>query len=98
MDILIKLGTAYYSQGFINIKKRYEEFFGLDNSDLYVYLGTWESEPIKAKVNRRAQLIGTPRIMIGSRYTDYVQKTNKLGGTIKVQMLIDEYPNSILIV
>lgn len=97
MDILIKLGIAYYSQGFINIKKRYEEYFGPDNSDIDVYLGTWDSEPVKGKVNRRAQVIGTPRIMIGYRYTDYVQKTNNLGGTIKVQILNAKYPNSILI-
>jgi hypothetical protein len=98
MDILVKLGVAYYTQGFVNIKKRYEDYFGGDQSEIIIYLGTWTSEPFAARINRRAQIIGTPRIMMGTRYTEYVKANHKLGETIKIEFMNPNYPNSILII
>jgi len=42
----ITLGLAYYNQGFINIKQRYNEYFGQNNSIITVYLGSWNEIPI----------------------------------------------------
>lgn len=98
MEIIIKIGSAYYSQGFINIKKRYQEYFGDDNSDIKIYLGSWNTESFNAKINRRAQLNGTPRIMMGIKYTEYVQRFHKKGELLKLYLDNDKYPNSLLVI
>lgn len=93
----ITLGVAYYSQGFINIKQRYNEYFGQNNSIITVYLGSWNEIPIEARIDRTAQPTGTPRIMMGIFYTTWVQQNHRQGDDLIIEILNPTYPNSILI-
>ena len=97
MIFTVRLGIAYYNQGFINIKQRYQEYFGDDGSLIIVYFGSWNSTPLEANINRRAQPTGTPRIMMGVFFTNWVQQNHQQGENLIVEILNPNFPNSILI-
>ncbi len=92
----LKLGSAYFHQGFVNIPVARKELPCMRNNTINVYLGNWDIEPILAKINRKANPNSTPRIMIGKEFTQWVEQNHSIGENITVS--IDEnYPNSILI-
>lgn len=97
MTFIITLGTAYFNQGFINIKVRYNDYFGPHNSIINVYLGSWGVVPFEARINRTAQPLGTPRIMMGYNYTHWVQQNHIQGENLICEILNPNYPNSILL-
>lgn len=65
MTFIINIGQANYNNGFINISKRHEEYFGAHQSKINIYLSNWQTNPIEAIVNRTHQPAKTPRIHIG---------------------------------
>ena len=97
MVILIKLGIAYYNQGFINIPTRYSELFGTNMSEIKVHLDEWSSAPLVAYINRTAQVTKAPRIMMGAGYTEWVQSKYKIGDKIKIELQSEKNTKSILI-
>ena len=97
MIINARLGVAYYNLGFFNIKLRYDMYFGPNNSIIDVYLGSWNTIPIKARIDRTTQPNRTPRIMMGITYTNWVQVNHQQGENLTVEILNPNYPNSILL-
>ena len=97
MTILGKLGIAYYNQGFVNVPMRYSDFFGPDLSEIKVYFDEWNSNPITAYINRTAQPVHSPRIMMGTSYTKWVQSKYKQGDKIKIELQSENHNSSILI-
>jgi|688.fasta_scaffold1061649_2 hypothetical protein len=93
----ITIGTAYFNQGFVNIQKRYSEYFGLNNALILVYLGSWDEVPFEARINRTAQPSGSPRIMMGNLYTTWVHQNHRLGDNLICEILNPNCTNSILI-
>ena len=55
MVLTVKLGIAYYNQGFINIQKRYSEYFGNDNESIKIHLGSSEEVIIDGSINLTAK-------------------------------------------
>lgn len=96
MIIKIRLGEAYYKNGFIYFKKEYQDHFGDHDSYVNVCLGNWNSVPLKAKINRNAQPSHSPRLMMGSEFTKWIQTNYNLGEFVSVEILNPKYPNSIL--
>ena len=84
--IKIKLGIAYYNQGFFNIRKKYEDEFGENQSKLTIILGESGKE-IEATINRTANPNQTPRIMAGKEYTVWIQENFKMGDFLKVEIV-----------
>lgn len=97
MTILVKLGRAYYNQGFVNIPTRCSDFFGSNLSEIKVFLNGENSNPLTAYINRTAQATKSPRIMMGYSFTKWVQSKYKLGDTIKIELLCENINTSILI-
>lgn len=97
MVLTVKLGVAYFNQGFINIQKRYSEYFGNDNEIIKIHLGTWDEVIIEGRINRTAQNSGAPRIIMGSKFTTWVQKNYNFNEIITIVILNPQYPNKILI-
>ena len=104
MKFTITVGIAYMNQGFVNIRQRYSEYFGEDNSEIKVYLGSWESKSLinsaqnNCYINRRANPNGTPRIMMGAIFTRWMAENHQIADLLVVEILTDSYPtNSILI-
>ena len=93
----VSLGMAFYNQGFIYIKKRYQEYFGSHDSIIDIYLGSWNEVPIEGRINRTAQPGESPRIMMGTFYTTWVQQNHRQGDNLIIEILNSNYPNSILI-
>lgn len=83
--IHIKLGFAYYNQGFFNIDTYYSDKFGAHGSTIYIQFGD-NGEVIKGYVNRTANPNMTPRIMIGKKYTEWVKKNYKIGDILTVEL------------
>lgn len=98
MIINVRLGVAYYNQDFFNIKLRYDMYFGPNNSIIDVYLGSWNTIPIQARIDRTTQPNRTPRIMMGKIYTNWVQNSHQQGESLTVEILNPNHPNSLLII
>lgn len=84
----VKLGKAYWDQGFFNVRVKDDELFGNDNKPLNIFLGD-EPRAIVGYVNRRANPNGTPRIMAPVAMKEWMRRSAKLGGTILVDVFVD---------
>ncbi len=82
----VSLGKAYYNQGFFNVRVEYSELFGSDGSKIEIRLGN-EANPTSGYINRTANGNGTPRIMTGKRYTEWIQSNFRMGDVLKVDVL-----------
>ena len=78
-------------------RKKSQYNFGQNNSIIIVYLGSWNQIPIEARIDRTAQPTSTPRIMMGTFYTTWVQQNHRQGDNLIIEILNSNYPNSILI-
>jgi hypothetical protein len=83
----VKLGIAYYNQGFFNVSKKYSEYFGADKSLIEIQLGEKSNNFIQGYINRTANNNGTPRIMGGKTLSDWIQKNYKQNEILKVDIL-----------
>lgn len=59
----ITLGDTYYNQGFFNVSREYESYFGPHGSAIDIQLGHNGEQTIRGIINRTANANGTPRIM-----------------------------------
>ncbi|MBK8503108.1 MAG: GIY-YIG nuclease family protein [Saprospiraceae bacterium] len=82
----ITLGKAYYNQGFFNVKMEYSDLFGGDRSEIQIQLGE-NKDLLRGYVNRTANMNGTPRIMIGKRFAEWIQSRFEIGDVINVDIL-----------
>jgi hypothetical protein len=62
-----------YTEGFFNIGVEYPDLFGVNVAPIKVELGD-KKNVIDGYLNRTANKNGTPRIMMGIKYTEWVQK------------------------
>jgi hypothetical protein len=90
----ITLGEAYYNQGFFNVKKEYADLFGADKALIEIQMCNTSEAVIQGYINRTANTNGTPRIMCGKPFKDWVQASRKPGDTIKITVIS---PGSIII-
>lgn len=93
MIIDIKLGTAYYYQGFFNIRHAYTHLIAEDEEPINIQLGA-NDEKIQGFINRTANNNKTPRIMAGVPYRQWVQANFMLEDTMKVEIVS---PNKIIL-
>ncbi|MBL4620596.1 MAG: hypothetical protein JKX88_10925 [Marinicaulis sp.] len=82
----LKIGKAYYNQGFINVGVSFAKYFGNHNTSIEIYLGNYENS-VSGHVNRTANSNGTPRIMGGVSVRDWIQKNTRIGDYIGVEIL-----------
>ncbi len=87
MTIDIKLGIAYYNQGFFNISQQNSDKLGMDKTIIEIQLGDNPRNIIKGYINRTANPNGTPRIMGGKPLTDWIQTNYKQKDILKVDIL-----------
>lgn len=79
------LGIAYYNQGFFNIGVNQSDLLGGHNEDIKVHLGN--DKIINARIDRTTNGNGTPRIMCGVDYRNWVQKNFKQGDQMTVKII-----------
>ncbi len=84
-NIIIKLEKTYYTKGFFNIKVKYDNLFGENNSKIKIQLGE-DGELIEGIINRTANNNKTPRIMAGIKYTKWVQDNFNEGENFQLQI------------
>lgn len=85
--IEVKLGKAYYNQGFFNISQKYSDNFGADKALIKIQLGDNSKNIIQGYINRTANNNGTPRIMGRKKLSDWIQNNYKQGDNLKVDIL-----------
>ncbi len=83
----VKLGIAYYNQGFFNVSQKNSDDFGADKTIIEIQLGDNSTNNIQGYINRTANPNGTPRIMGGKSLSDWIQKNYKQGDILKVDIL-----------
>jgi hypothetical protein len=94
----VTLGKAYYYDGFINIRVRYQEHFGEDKEPMTVHLGEWGNiNPYECRIDRTTNNNSTPRIYMSTHYIHWVQATYKFGDEMKVEILNSDYTNAMLL-
>lgn len=82
----VRLGKAYWDQGFFNVGVKYESLFGKHQSPLDIFLGS-DNRAIVGYVNRTANPNGTPRIMAPVAMKEWFHRNSKLGGTVIVEVI-----------
>jgi len=92
-EIIVKIGEAYYSQGFFNIRKKHSELFSKNHLDpIKIQLGGDSNKKnIIGKINRTANSNGTPRIMAGTEYKNWIQENFKMGDIFKVEIIEKDF-------
>lgn len=85
MIIFIKLGIAYFTQGFF-IRLINQHIIGLQGELITALLGVNE-EVIEGWINHNVNYNNTLRIMLGVRYTSWVQENYELGDMMKVKIV-----------
>jgi hypothetical protein len=83
----VKLGKAYYNQGFFNVSQKYTENFDADKEIIEIQLGDNSKNIVQGYINRTANTNGTPRIMGGKTLSDWIQKNYKQDEILKVDIL-----------
>jgi len=87
-EIIVRIGEAYYNQRFFNIRKKHSELFAKNHLEpIKIQLGENNEKYIIGKINRTANSNGTPRIMAGIEYKNWVQKNFKMGDIFKVEII-----------
>jgi len=82
----VVLGHTYFTQGFFNVPVDYSNNFADNNSKIELLLGN-TTNSIQGYINRQANKNGTPRIMGGVGFKNWVQTYFKQGEKLKVQIL-----------
>lgn len=85
------LRPTYYRMGFFNVGVSSQRFIGADGETIELFLGN-SQQPILGSINRKANLNGTPRIMVGAGLRDWFHSASSELATIYVEVLS---PNAI---
>ena len=87
-EIIVKIGEAYYNQGFFNIRKKHCDLFSKNHLEpINIKLGENNENIIIGNINRTANSNGTPRIRAGIEYKNWVQKNFKMGDIFKIEII-----------
>lgn len=78
----LKLGQTFYSKGFFNVSRRFDDLVGDEGS---VTLVLRDDQPIEGKINRTANLNGTARIIGGVVLRDWFRRTYSEGDRVEVR-------------
>jgi len=87
ITIDIKLGRAYYNQGFFNVTRKNSNCLGLDKSTIEIQLGKKNTRTIQGYINRTANTNGTPRIMGGKDLKNWIQENFRFNESMKVDII-----------
>lgn len=90
-SLIIELGQTYYNQGFFNIGTEYKDKIGVDRENIQIQLGEDPQNTVIGYINRTANENGTARIMIGTKYTTWVQKNYNQGDNLKINIISPTY-------
>ncbi len=82
----LKLGIAYYNQGFINVPVMFTDVLGEDGGKIEIYLGEQE-KPVLGYINRTVNNNQTPRVMGGKLLKSWIQKSCQQGQFITVNLM-----------
>jgi hypothetical protein len=80
------LHPTYYRSGFFNVTVAEQPGFGADGQTIELYTDN-SSQPLLGKINRTANMNGTPRIMGGTGLRDWFQKNAQEKSVIHVDVL-----------
>jgi len=83
----ILLGQAYYNQGFFNVVREYSQMLGVDNATIEIQLGKDNNTIIQGYINRTANKNGTPRIMGGKEFRNWIRTQFKFNEMMKVDII-----------
>ena len=83
----VKLGKAYFNQGFFNVSQKYSDHFGADKTIIEIQLGEDSENIVQGYVNRTANNNGSPRIMGGKTLSDWIQKNYNQDDVLKIDIL-----------
>lgn len=81
----LRLGQAYYYQGFINVPVAFSDQLGEHGVSIDIHLG--QSQTVPARINRTANPNRTPRIMGGKVMKEWIQTHHAFGDIIEVTIL-----------
>ena len=81
-----KLHKTYYDKGFFNLGIEVDRFVRADSGPISIRLGNSQVE-IQAKVNREANLNGTPRVMGGAELRNWFQRNFRELEVVEVLVL-----------
>jgi ribonuclease VapC len=82
----LKLGSAYYRQGFFNVPVACEGYVGAHGSVVQIQL-EGVARTLSGRINRKANANGTPRIMAGTSLRSWFQSRFKRGDTVRVEII-----------
>lgn len=84
--VQVTLSQTYYNNGFFNLPIAVYNLIALEHGiEIEIILGT--TGVTTGHVNRTANQNGTPRIMAGNEYTQWVQQNFKLNNILNVEIL-----------
>lgn len=91
-ELYIKLGEAYYNQGFFNIGVKYSDKLHLQHgASIKIQLGNDPNHTIKGYINRTANNNKTPRIMGGKALNQWIQKNFIQNDLMKIHIINSTY-------
>ncbi len=76
---------TYYKTGFFNVPVAFDRCVNRSEGPIKIVVGD-EQRQIEGKINRTANLNGTPRIMGGTPLRDWFQHNCKEGDTVTVDL------------
>ena len=82
----LTLHKTYYDHGFFNLGVEVDRFVRQDSGPISIFLGDSQSE-LLGKVNREANINGTPRIMGGVELRNWFQSQFALLDSVDVLIL-----------
>lgn len=91
-ELHIKLGEAYYNQGFFNIGIKYSDKLHLQHgTSITIQLGSHSNHTIEGYINRTANSNKTPRIMGGKALNLWIQKNFTQNDLMKIHIINSRY-------
>ncbi|PTY07977.1 hypothetical protein DB347_07085 [Opitutaceae bacterium EW11] len=91
----VKLGKTYYGSGFINTGTTVSDAIGKHGEPMLIRLGSESHPGVESRIDRKANVNGTPRIYGGARVARWFQDNFRLNDTVIGRVLT---PNQILLV
>jgi hypothetical protein len=86
-EIIVKIGEAYYYQGFFNIQSKYSELFSENHFEpIKIQIEENNNEIIIGKIYRSPNSNQT-RIKAGVEYKKWIQNNFKMGDIFKVEII-----------
>lgn len=81
------LWSAYYNQGFFNVRKAYSDRFGGDKESIRIQLGNSTNNCIDGLINRTANNNKTPRILDCKPLKEWIQNNFKQEDVMVVDII-----------